>query len=119
MCKYYISKKKHCKEKINALTLHFSNGDDLCITKGEIADLQLQLYDRLVCYGKQTSAVVASCFIKLKIQQNTPSVRDVSPVPVPDSDFSLSPQETSIASIKSARSTIIIFLNIYSASVRF
>ena len=70
MCKYYISKKKHCKEKIHTLTLHFSNGDDLCITKGEIADLQLQLYDRLVCYGKQTSAVVASGFIKLKIQQN-------------------------------------------------
>lgn len=68
MTEYVCSKKKFEKKEIEKVYIFFKNGDFLKIRKNEIMDIDVRLYDNLVWNGEESSPVVESGFIKLRIQ---------------------------------------------------
>ncbi len=65
--RYFVEKKKYSTRNVEHLDIVFQNGNYLKIKKAELADLCLNLYDRLIRYEDSASFVGHSGFVKLKI----------------------------------------------------
>lgn len=65
--RYFVEKKKYNAKNVEHLDIVFQNGNYLRIKKGELADLRLDLYDRLVRYEDSASFVGHSGYVRLKI----------------------------------------------------
>ncbi len=69
---YVYPKKEFRKEEIEQAQIFFRNGDFFELAKGEIVDIDLQLYDTLIAGEKGFCPVVKSGFIKCKLRKNAP-----------------------------------------------
>ena len=65
---YFYPKKKFESKEISKAYIFFKNGDFLEIGKNEIIDISINFYDSLVWNGRESSPVVESGFLKLRIQ---------------------------------------------------
>lgn len=69
---YYVNKRQFKKEDIEFAEIFFDNGDYFSISKTEIIDISIILYDKLILgqnYWNSFCAVVKNGFIKLKLQK--------------------------------------------------
>ena len=64
---YKIKKKQFKKQDIEFMRIFFDNGDYLPISKAEILDISVRLYDQLIWENKSVCPVVESGFIKLNL----------------------------------------------------
>ena len=76
---YKVRKKIFSKNKIDHMEIFFDNGDFLSISKKEIVDFSVNLYDELVMgidYWNSFSCVVESGNIRLKIEKKPNGIYD-------------------------------------------
>lgn len=66
---YVYPKKNFEKDDVGVMRLFFDNGDYLSFRGGEIADMRLKLYDRLVAGERGFCTVAESGYIKLKVSR--------------------------------------------------
>lgn len=74
---YKVKKREFQKDNIAFLEIFFDNGDYFIISKDEIRDFSVSLYDELVVgndYWNSCCAVVESGYLKLKIQKRAKGV---------------------------------------------
>ena len=64
---YTYPKRKYKKSDVKFMYVFFDNGDHVSLDGKEIAELSINVYDRLVRHGKGVSPVAESGVIKLKI----------------------------------------------------
>lgn len=69
---YVCPKKQFQKEEIEKAQVFFRNGDFFELAKGEIVDIDIQFYDKLIAGEKGFCPVVKSGFIKCKLGKNKP-----------------------------------------------
>ena len=68
--RYFVEKKKYSIQNVTHLDIVFQNGNYLSIKEGELVDIKLDLYDRLIRYEENASFVGHSGYVKLKISPN-------------------------------------------------
>ena len=66
---YTYTKMQYVKDDVKEMYLFFDNGDYLSIDGSEVVDIFVNVYDRLVWHHQGAAPVVASGFIKLKINE--------------------------------------------------
>lgn len=71
---YTYPKLKFQKEAITSLNLFFDNGDYLPISGEELAEISVNLYDKLICNGESFSPVAESGFLKFKLKENVKNI---------------------------------------------
>lgn len=71
MSTYYYKKKTIRKQDVDRLFLHFDNGDYVTVAAGEIYDLSLSYYDRLIVGGKGLIPVASDGYLKLHLSSKS------------------------------------------------
>lgn len=73
MAEYFYPKHNFERCDVDGMYVFFRNGDYFKVERNEIVDINLKLYDNLMWNGRQTSPIVESGFIKLKIREGNKS----------------------------------------------